>query len=144
MTAVAGSVQGAPEKDWVRAMENEWFCGKCDQNIWIDPCDCEAPLAVRRPAAQAPPEPVVRPYRPERAPPDQIADAAHAARGAEIIHHHAHRNAGTARLAGRPIRDRLAAAKAAMGQQVIELGGAVTDQVREYLTLLVAWQVRAG
>jgi hypothetical protein len=34
-------------------MENEWFCGKCDQNIWIDPCDCEEPLAVHRPSAPA-------------------------------------------------------------------------------------------
>ena len=35
-----------------------------------------------------------------------------------------HRDAGAALVAGRPVGDRLAAAEAAMGQQVVEVAGA--------------------
>ena len=59
-----------------------------------------------------------------------LGDAAHVARGREIRRHHAHRHAGAAALAGRPVGDRLAAAEAAMGEQIVERGGALADQVR--------------
>ena len=47
-------------------------------------------------------------------------------------------------LAGRPIGDRLAAAEAAMGEQIIELARALADQMRENLALFLALQIGAG
>ena len=73
-----------------------------------------------------------------------VPDAAHAARRPELIDDHADRNAGAARLAGRAVGDRLAAAEAAMGEQVVEVARAVADEVREDLALLLARQIRAG
>src|SRR3954447_15496642 len=72
-----------------------------------------------------------------------IEDAPHAAGWAEIVDHHAHRDAGTAILASRPIGDGLAAAEAAMGQQVIQLRGALAHKMRKHLALLLSWQVGA-
>ena len=57
---------------------------------------------------------------------------------------HAHRDAGAAALAGRPIGDRLAAAEAAMGEDIVEFGGALADQMGEDLPLLLAGQIGAG
>ena len=59
-----------------------------------------------------------------------LGDAAHVARGLEVVGHHPHRDAGAAAFAGRPIGDRLAAAETAVGEQVVELAGALADEVR--------------
>ncbi len=67
-----------------------------------------------------------------------LGDAAHVARGRKIGRHHAHRHAGTAGFAGRPVGDRLAAAEAAMGEQVVELARAFAHQMREHLALFLA------
>src|SRR5262249_33430634 len=56
---------------------------------------------------------------------------------------HPDRDAGAAVLAGRSIGDRLAAAETAMGQEIIELGGALADEMREHLALLLARQIGA-
>src|SRR5262245_21339493 len=56
----------------------------------------------------------------------------------------AHGNAGAALVAGRAVGDRLAAAEAAMGQEVIEVAGLVADQMREHLALVPARQIGAG
>lgn len=63
--------------------------------------------------------------------------------GAELVGDHPHRDAGAAIVAGRPIGDRLAAAEAAMGQQVIEVAGFVPDQVGKHLALVPPRQIRA-
>src|SRR6185437_3324275 len=67
----------------------------------------------------------------------------HAARRPEVVHHDADGHAGAAGFAGGPVGDRLAAAEAAMGEQVVQLGRAVADQMREYLALLLAGEIRA-
>ncbi len=67
-----------------------------------------------------------------------LGDAAHVARRREIRRHHPHRDAGAAGLAGRPVGDRLAAAEAAVGQQIVEFGSALANQMGEYLALLLA------
>ena len=72
-----------------------------------------------------------------------LDDAAHAAGRAEIVGDDAHRHAGAAALAGRPVGDRLAAAEAAVGEDVVELAGALADQVGKYLALLLAAQIGA-
>ena len=72
-----------------------------------------------------------------------LDDAAHAAGRAEILGDDAHRHAGAAALASRPVGDRLAAAEAAVGEDVVELAGALADQVGEYLALLLAAQIGA-
>ncbi len=72
-----------------------------------------------------------------------LDDAAHAAGRAEIVGDDAHRNAGAAALASRPVGDRLAAAEAAVGEDVVELAGALADQVGEYLALLLAAEIGA-
>ena len=72
------------------------------------------------------------------------AIAPHGAGGLEILGDHPHRDAGAAGLAGRPIGDRLAAAEAAMGEQIVEARRAVAHQMREHLPLLLARQIRAG
>ena len=66
------------------------------------------------------------------------------ARGTEFVGDHPHRDAGAALVAGRTVGDRLAAAEAAMGQQIIEVGGLFADQMREHLALVSTRQVRAG
>jgi hypothetical protein len=66
------------------------------------------------------------------------------ARGAELVGDDAHRDAGAALVAGRAVGDRLAAAEAAMGQEVVEVAGLVADQMREHLALVPARQIRAG
>src|ERR1700724_2603493 len=72
-----------------------------------------------------------------------LADAAHAAGRAEIVGDHAHRHAGAAALASRPVGDRLSAAEAAVGEDVVELAGTLADQVGEYLALLLAAEIGA-
>ncbi len=64
--------------------------------------------------------------------------------GSELLRQHAHRNAGAAGLARGPIGDRLRAAEAALRQDVVEIGRALADQVREDFPLLAARQIRAG
>src|SRR5208282_5305003 len=71
-------------------------------------------------------------------------DPAHTARGAEFLGDHAHRDAAAATLAGRPVGDRLAAAKSALSEDVVELTGALADQVGKNLPLLLAGEVGAG
>ena len=66
------------------------------------------------------------------------------ARGPELVGDDAHGNAGAALVAGRPIGDRLAAAEAAMGQEVVEIAGLFADQMREHLALMPARQIGAG
>ena len=66
------------------------------------------------------------------------------ARRPELVGDDAHRNAGAALVAGRPVGDRLAAAEAAMGEQVVEVAGLVADQVREHLAFMPARQIGAG
>src|SRR6185503_6895376 len=65
-------------------------------------------------------------------------------RGAELVDHDPYRDAGAAGLAGRAIGDRLAAAEAAMGEQVVEIARALADQMRKHLPLLLARQIGAG
>src|SRR6185437_63432 len=64
--------------------------------------------------------------------------------GAELVGHHAHGNAGAALVASRPIGDRLAAAEAAMGEEIVEIAGLVANQMSEHLPLMPARQIRAG
>src|SRR5258708_14158890 len=66
------------------------------------------------------------------------------ARGPKLIGNDPNRNAGTALVAGRPVGDRLAAAEAAMGEQVVEIARLLADQMREHLALMPAWQIGAG
>ena len=73
-----------------------------------------------------------------------FGDAAHVARRRKIRNHHPHRDAGAAGLAGRPVGDRLAAAEAAVGQQIVEFGSALANQMGKYLALLLALQIGAG
>src|SRR5205814_3995120 len=68
---------------------------------------------------------------------------AEVAGGAELVGDHPDRDAGAALVAGRPVGDRLAAAEAAMGQEVVEVAGAVTHQVRKHLALMPTRQIRA-
>jgi hypothetical protein len=56
--------------------------------------------------------------------------------GPEFVGDHPHRDAGAALVASRPVGDRLAAAEAAMGQEVVEVAGLVADQMREHLALV--------
>ena len=67
--------------------------------------------------------------------------AALAGRGTKIIDQHAHRHAGAAAFAGRPVGDRLRATESGLGQEVVESGRAFADQMGEDLTLLLAGQV---
>ena len=66
------------------------------------------------------------------------------ARGPELVGDHAHGDAGAALVAGRPVSDRLAAAEAAMGQEVVEIARLFADQVRKHLALMPARQIGAG
>jgi hypothetical protein len=61
--------------------------------------------------------------------------AAHVARRLELAGEDAHRDAGAAALAGRPVGDVLRPAEAALRQQIVHLRRLVTDQVREHLPL---------
>ena len=61
----------------------------------------------------------------------------------EILGDHPHRDAGAAGLAGRPVGDRLAAPEPAVGEQVVQSGRALADQMREHLALLLARQIGA-
>ena len=63
--------------------------------------------------------------------------------GRKSIHQHAHRYAGPAALARRPVGDRLRAAKSGLGQEVVEGGGPLADQMGENLPLLLSGQVGA-
>ena len=66
-----------------------------------------------------------------------------AVRRVEIVDQHAHRYAGPAALARRPVGDRLRATKASLGQEVVEGGGALADQMGENLPLLLSGQIGA-
>src|SRR5262249_35484667 len=70
-------------------------------------------------------------------------DAAHALGRAEIPGDHADRNAGAASLASGAVGNGLAAAKAALRENVVKLAGAFADQVRKHLPLLAPAQIRA-
>src|SRR5262245_65836927 len=72
-----------------------------------------------------------------------LGDAAHVAGRLEVGSNDPHGDAGTASLAGRPVGDRLAAPKTAMGQQVVELACTVADQMGEDLALFMSLQIRA-
>ena len=63
---------------------------------------------------------------------------------AEIVDHHAHRDAGAAILARRAIGDGLRATEAGLGQHVVERGGALADEMGEHLALQHARQIGAG
>src|SRR5262245_24958994 len=62
----------------------------------------------------------------------------------EALDHDAHRHAGRATLAGRPVGDVLAAAEAALRQRVMEGAGVRADEVGEHLALVLAGQIGAG
>ncbi|MGY4333619.1 hypothetical protein ACVWWG_008036 [Bradyrhizobium sp. LB7.2] len=64
--------------------------------------------------------------------------------GAELVGDHSDRDAGAALVAGRPVGDRLAATETAMGQEVVEVAGALTHEVRKHLALVPARQIGAG
>jgi hypothetical protein len=68
---------------------------------------------------------------------------AEVAGGAELVGDHPNRDAGPALIAGRPVGDGLAAAEAAMGQEVVKVAGAVPHEVRKHLALMPARQIRA-
>src|SRR4029079_14851595 len=61
-----------------------------------------------------------------------FGDAAHVTRGREVGGHDAHGDAGAAPLAGWAIGDRLAAAEAPLGQQIVELARAAPHKGREH------------
>ena len=69
---------------------------------------------------------------------------AEAAGGTEFVGDHPHRDAGPALVAGGAVGDRLAAAEAAMGEEVVEVGRLVAHQMREHLALVPARQIGAG
>ncbi len=79
---------------------------------------------------------------------DEVAvglhDPAHIAGGAELVHENAHRHAGIAEIAGRPIGDRLRASESPLRQDLVQLAAAPPDDVREDLPLLLARQIRTG
>ena len=62
---------------------------------------------------------------------------------AEMVHQHAHRYAGPAALTRGPVGDRLRATKSGLGQEVVEGGCPLADQMGENLPLLLAGQVGA-
>src|SRR5207247_2540145 len=72
-----------------------------------------------------------------------FGDTPHASRRAKLLGYDSHRDACPAMLTSRPVGDRLAAAKATVGEQVVELARALADQVREHLALLLARQIGA-
>src|SRR6266480_4650288 len=72
-----------------------------------------------------------------------LEHAPHAAARLELLDDDPHRHAGPAGFASRSVGDRLAAPEAAVGEQIVELGGAVADEMREDLALLLAGQIRA-
>src|SRR6476661_4575090 len=65
-----------------------------------------------------------------------LSDSAHAACRPKVLSDDPDRDAGAAVLAGRPVGDRLAPAEAAVGQEVVELAGPLSDQMREYFAFL--------
>jgi hypothetical protein len=65
------------------------------------------------------------------------ADAPHAARRDKFLGDHPHRDAAAAAFAGRPIGDRLAAAEAALGQDVVEFARPLADQMGKNLPLFL-------
>ncbi len=73
-----------------------------------------------------------------------LEDAGEVARRGEGVDDDADRDAGAAALAGRAVGDVLAAAEAALGEDVVEGGGAIADEMGEDLALGAAGQVRAG
>ena len=73
-----------------------------------------------------------------------IEDPPHAARRPELLRDDPHRDAAAATLAGGPVGDRLAAAKSALGEDIVKFAGALADQVRKNLTLLLAGEIGAG
>ena len=64
-----------------------------------------------------------------------------AAGGPEFVGDHPDRDAGAALVAGGPVGDRLAAAEAAMGEQIVELGGTLAHEMGEHLALRPARQI---
>ena len=48
-----------------------------------------------------------------------------------------HRHASPAALASWPVRDRLAAPEAAVGEQIVEIAGALPDQMSEHLAFFL-------
>ena len=64
-------------------------------------------------------------------------------RWAEIVDQHPHRDAGAATFAGGAVGDRLRAAEAGLGQEVVQRGGALADEMGEDLPFLLAGQVWA-
>ena len=69
--------------------------------------------------------------------------AALAGGGTKIVDQHPDRYAGAAALARRPVGDRLRAAEAGLGQEVVERGRPLADQMGEDFPLLLAGQVGA-
>ena len=73
---------------------------------------------------------------------DQVAigldDPPHVAGRVELVDEHAHRDAGAAEVAGRPIGDGLRAPKTALGQDLVQFTAAPPDDVREDLPLFLA------
>jgi DNA gyrase/topoisomerase IV subunit A len=80
--------------------------------------------------------------------PDEVAvqsdHAAERSGEAELVYDHAHGNTGAAGIAGRAISDRLRAAKAALGQEVVHGGRALADEMGEDLAFQLARQIGAG
>src|SRR4051794_7571064 len=72
---------------------------------------------------------------------DHLAEVAG---GAELVGDHPDRDAGATLVAGGTVGDRLAATEAAMGQEVVEVTGALTYEVRKHLALVSARQIGAG
>ena len=72
-----------------------------------------------------------------------VGNAPHAARGPKLSGDHPDRDAAAAAFARRPVGDRLAAAEAALGEDIVEFSRALADEMGEHLTLLPAGEVRA-
>src|SRR6185437_6405334 len=72
-----------------------------------------------------------------------LGNAAHAAGRPELAGYDAYRDARPATFAGRPVGDRLATAKAAVGQDIVEFRRALADQMGKHLPFLVPGKIGA-
>ena len=73
-----------------------------------------------------------------------LANTSQTAGRAKFVDQDTNRNAGAAVFAGRAVGDRLAAAEAALRQKIVEVSGALADQMGKDLAFLAAGEIGAG
>lgn len=73
-----------------------------------------------------------------------VPDPAHGFVLLELPGQNPHGNAGPAILAGRPVGNVLGTAETALGQEIIQLGGAPADEMRKNLALQLPFQIGTG